>query len=90
MQDNAASYIYGLGGMLLEDVAGTGGSDVSYYCTDCLCSVKALTSSTRRGQRSVLVLLWPQTDVVGCSANYLLLHCEGAAVAVAEYVGVVE
>ncbi len=46
LQDNAASYIYGPGGMLLEDVVGTSGSDVYYYHTDRLGSVRALTSST--------------------------------------------
>ena len=46
LQDKLASYIYGPGGMLLEDVVGTSGSDVYYYHTDRLGSVRALTTST--------------------------------------------
>jgi RHS repeat-associated protein len=43
MQDSAGSYIYGPGGMLLEEVVG---SSVYYYHTDRLGSIRALTSST--------------------------------------------
>jgi RHS repeat-associated protein len=46
LQDNDGSYIYGPGGMLLEDVVGTSSTDVYYYHTDRLGSVRALTSST--------------------------------------------
>ena len=46
LQDKTGSYIYGPGGMLLEDVVGTSSTDVYYYHGDRQGSVRALTSST--------------------------------------------